>query len=568
YSRICNYHVTDSVSLIKGRHSLKGGGEVRLVRESLSHFEPGHTTIAFSGQASHISPVADFVEGIPVVVLFFNRSQKAPMSQEVYGFFVQDDYQVSRRLVLNLGLRYELATVLESPNHALTNYSIARGLFTPGVNTDTELYNGDHNNFAPRVGFALSLTADGRSVLRGGYGIYYDNIVHTLASTLNKQNTPVPLNMISIAPRGPGKFAGMLQPSVLVPVPLPSVAYDENIKTPYAQHFNLTLQHEFGRTMVMTVGYVGSKGSKLLRLRDSNQAIYLPGVDASGKPLSTADPNNIMSRRPTQLFHLTSYPVGELDALESSVSSIYHAFQATFNKRISRGFSVLGTYTWSRSLDDESDPYGFTGDSGFPQNSYNVKADRARSIFDIAHQGSVAATYEFQFKDGRWAKGWQVNAVAIMRTGQPFSTTLGFDPTLTGRTFVRPNFVPGALINVDGQMILNRSLPIDPANGFPVGLIPGPGQDGTLGRNTFTMAGYRNLDISVAKQTQLMERLNVQARFEMFNVFNTTDLALPERRLSEPCYGKSARRQDVAGGVPGIGGGGPRGIQLSLRLAS
>src|SRR5262245_63905826 len=115
YSRIGNYHVADSMSLIKGRHSVKAGGEIRFVRESLSHFEPGHTTIAFSGQASHISPVADFVEGIPVAVIYFNRAQKAPMSQEGYGFFVQDDYQVSRRLVLNVGLRYELATLLNSP---------------------------------------------------------------------------------------------------------------------------------------------------------------------------------------------------------------------------------------------------------------------------------------------------------------------------------------------------------------------------------------------------------------------------------------------------------------------
>ncbi|HEU4388452.1 MAG TPA: TonB-dependent receptor [Blastocatellia bacterium] len=564
HSRFGNYHVSDSLSFIKGHHSLKTGGEVRIIRESLSHFEPGHTNLAFSGQVSRLSPFADFVLGVPAAVIVQSRPQAATMHQEVYGFFAQDDFQVNSRLVLNLGLRYELATVLNSPNHQLTNFSFERGLFTPGVDTDTGLYKGDHNNWAPRVGFAWTATKDGMTVVRGGYGVYFDNIVHTLASLMNRQNSQQ--TYTSIAPRGPGKLGGMLDPSKLVPTPLPSVAYEENLRTPYAQHFNLTLQREFGRSMIASVGYVGSRGTKLVSLRDINQAIYIPGLDSIGRPISTADGANVLARRPSQLFHLTPYPVGAVDYVGTSVSSSYHALQATFNRRLTRGLSMLGTYTWSKSIDDSSDPYGFTGDSGYPQDSNNVKAERALSIFDVRRQFTFACTYALPFNGKAWVTGWELGGILSLRSGQPFTPILGFDPTVTGRSFVRPNNVPGAITNKDGLLYLDRSLPVDPVTGVPLAMIPATGQVGNLGRNTFIGPGYKGVDLSVLKQTRLKEKLSLQARLEVFNLFNTSNLALPERRLMEPYFGLAARTQDVAGGVPGIGGGGPRGAQLALKL--
>src|SRR5262245_31010012 len=297
YSRFGNFHVSDSLAFMRGRHALKTGAEVRFLRQSLSHFEPGHGTVVFNGAASRISPIADFVMGVPVVANYITRSQSSPMRQQVYGFFVQDDYQLFRRFVVNVGVRYEFATVLNSPNHRLTNFSFSRGLFTPGLDTDTELYKGDHNNVAPRVGFAWSVTDDGRTVLRGGYGIFYDTIVHTNASQLNRQNLTDAFTLNSIAPRVAGRLGAMLDPAVLVPGPRPAVAYDENLRTAYAQHFNLILQREFGNTMVLSVGYVGSRGTKLTASRDINQAVFIPGTDSLGRPLSTGDPANINSRR-------------------------------------------------------------------------------------------------------------------------------------------------------------------------------------------------------------------------------------------------------------------------------
>jgi hypothetical protein len=567
YSRFGNYHISDSLSFMRGRHALKIGGEVRLIRQSLSHFEEGQGILVFNGAASRVSPLADFVTGVPVSATRYQRNQASPLRQDVAGFFIQDDFQVNDRLVLNLGLRYELATVLESRTSQLTNFSIERGLFTPGLDTDTGLYRGDHNDFAPRLGFSWTVTKDGRTVLRGGYGIFYDTIVHTIASQLNKQTGSIPLQKTSVAPRGPGKLGGTFEPATLVGGVIPSVAYDENLRSPYAQHYNLTLQREFNNALLLSVGYVGSKGTKLSRMRDINQAVYIPGVDAAGRPFSTGDPANILSRRPTQLFHLTPSPVGILEQLETGASSIYHALQGTFTKRLTQGLSILGSYTWSKSIDDASDPYGFTGDSGFPQDSNDIRQERARSVFDNAHQFTLGYTYELNLKGNRWIEGWQVQGIATAKSGQPFTPLLTFDPSLTARNFVRPDYVPGALVNRDGQVFVNPDLPLDPARRIPAAIIPKTGQVGNMGRNTFTGPGYKNVDVSISKDTRFGEKLRIQGRFEIFNVFNTTNLALPERKLTDPFFGRSTKTQDVVGGVPSIGGGGPRVIQVALRLS-
>ena len=163
-------------------------------------------------------------------------------------------------------------------------------------------------------------------------------------------------------------------------------------------------------------------------------------------------------------------------------------------------------------------------------------------------------------------KGWQFNGVATFRSGQPFTPLLGVDPTLTGNVFIRPNNAPGAFINKDGQVFLNRSLPLDPATGLPLAIIPAAGRFGDMGRNVFTGPGYKNVDLSILKDTRIGEKFKIQTRFEMFNLFNSTNLALPERRLTDPFFGRSARTQDVAGGVPGIGGGGPRVVQIALKI--
>lgn len=560
-----NFHLVDSLSWLKGRHSFKLGGEARWTNRHADSSREGAGTLIFSGSVSRISPLADFILGVPVAGVLVKRNITAPIRQLQTGLFWQDDYQVNRRLVLNYGLRYELSTVITSPGDKLANFSIERGFFTPGVDTDTGLYRGDHNDFAPRFGFAWSLDDKGNTVVRGGYGLFYDAVPHTHALAVNGNDLNDPWRVVSFAPRGPGKLGGVFAPATLAPSPAATLTvYDEGIRTPYAQHFNLNVQRELWGNSVISAGYVGTKSTKLIVNRNINQAVYIPGTDAAGRPLSTSA--NVTARRPTQLNQLTDFPVDTLTQIESSGLSTYHSFQATFSRRFSRGLSVLSAYTWSKSIDNATDPIGFTGDGGGPQNSNDLKGDRALSIFDIRHRFTLAATYLLPFKGNRWVEGWQLNTLVTLQSGQPFTPILGFDPSLTGSSNVRPNYVPGALIVKDGQVQINPDLPKDPLRGIPLALIPAPGQFGTLGRNSFIGQGYRNLDLSAIKEFRVREKLRIQARVEVFNLFNTANLALPERRLLDPFFGRSTRTQDVAGGVPGIGGGGPRVAQLAVKL--
>jgi hypothetical protein len=560
-----NFHVADSLSLLRGRHAFKVGGEARFVRAAVEAARDGSGRIVFSGLYTGISPLADFINGSPTIGTVASRPLSAPYRQTNIGMFVQDDYQVNHRLVLNLGLRYELSTVLSSPLHRFRNFSFDKGFFNPGVD-GTSLYRGDHNNFAPRIGFAYTLRDDGRAVLRGGYGVFYDTLTFSTAVGLDVNRLDSPWLYASI-PQGAGKLAGLFNPATLLDITstISRRSIDEGIRTPYAQHFNLTLQQELGKSILISAGYVGTKTSKLLRARDINQAIFIPGVDAQGKPLSTAD--NIASRRPTQLYKLTPTTVNEVVQEETSASSTYHSLQVTFTKRMGHGLSLLSAYTWSKSIDDATDPIGFTGDSGGPQNSYDLRSERALSAFDIRHRFTLGYNYELPaFGNGRWVKGWQINGIATFQSGQPFTPVLNFDPSLSSSLDVRPNYVPGAFINRGGQLFINANLPLDSQYGIPKALIPEAGQFGTLGRNTFTGPAYKNVDLSVIKNTQLSEHLQMQLRGELFNVLNTTNLALPSRRLDDPYFGLSKKTQDVAGGIPGMGGGGPRVAQFAVKF--
>jgi hypothetical protein len=341
-------------------------------------------------------------------------------------------------------------------------------------------------------------------------------------------------------------------------------AYEEGLRTPYAQHFNLTVQREVARDTLISLGYIGSKGTKLGRQRDINQPIYIPGTNAQGQPISTSA--NALFRRPTQLQGSPNGLIGAINMFETSASSTYHSFEATVTRRFSRNLSLLSTYTWAKSLDDATDPIGFAGDSGGPQDSYNTQTERGLSIFDVRHRVTTGATYLLPLHGGRWTEGWQVNGILNLQSGQPFTPVVGVDASLTGRSNVRPNFVPGALIQKDGRLSFNPSLARDPISQIPLALIPGPGQFGNMGRNTFIGPSYRNLDLSISKETRLQENLRAQFRFEVFNVLNIANLGLPSRRMTDPLFGISTKTQDVAGGSPGIGGGGPRVIQLALKF--
>ena len=194
-----------------------------------------------------------------------------------------------------------------------------------------------------------------------------------------------------------------------------------------------------------------------------------------------------------------------------------------------------------------------------------MKPERGLSIFDIRHRLTAGVTYLLPFHGGRWTDGWQVNGIVNLQSGQPFTPILGFDSSLTGSSNVRPNFVPGGPGSKRRPLVIQSRLSPRSYHAGPSGSHSRTRQIWGLGRNTFIGPSYRNLDLSVSKETRLQEKLRAQIRFEVFNVLNTTNLALPSRRMTDPLFGVSTKTQDVAGGSPGIGGGGPRVIQVALK---
>jgi hypothetical protein len=297
---------------------------------------------------------------------------------------------------------------------------------------------------------------------------------------------------------------------------------------------------------VLEVAYVGSKGTNLLTARDINQP--QPSVLPPGLPFVP---------RPDPRFD-------DIDLLESRANSNYNAFQARFQQRLARGFSTLVSYTWSKSIDDASNFFSSTGDPNFPQNSYNVAAERGRSNFDVRHRLSVSYTYALPFGKGRqyltsdgWLStvlsGWETYGIVTVQSGRPFTVALlsEIDNSGTGRSILgfgandRPNLVGNPeLSNPTTTQWFNTA-----AFAFPA-----PGTFGNAGRNILDGPGYQTVNLSLMKNTALSERLNLQFRAEAFNLFNHPNFTLPDNFLGSPPFGRITSARD------------PRHIQFGLKL--
>ncbi|HEX3247798.1 MAG TPA: hypothetical protein VHS05_00115, partial [Pyrinomonadaceae bacterium] len=337
------------------------------------------------------------------------------------------------------------------------------------------------------------------------------------------------------------------------PFPLPdsALAIQRDLRTGYMQHWNFNVERQLTDKSVLEVAYVGSKGTKLLTARDINQP--QPSVLPPGLPFVP---------RPDPRFD-------DIDLLESRANSNYNALQARFQQRLARGFSTLASYTWSKSIDDASNFFSSAGDPNFPQNSYNVAAERGRSNFDVRHRLSVSYSYAFPLVEGRqyfgsnngWLSevlngvltGWQTSGIVTLQSGRPFTVALlsEIDNSGTGRSILgfgandRPNLVGNPeLSNPTTTQWFNTAAFVFPA----------PGTFGNAGRNIIDGPGYQTVNLSLMKNTALSERVNLQFRAEAFNLLNHPNFNLPDNFLGSPTFGRITSARD------------PRHIQFGLKL--
>src|SRR4029078_8024202 len=339
---------------------------------------------------------------------------------------------------ITAGLRYEFNSPPVDTADRANVYNLAtRSLVQVGTNgVPRGGFDADKNNFAPRVGFAWTLGRDERTVLRAGYGIYYDQSPLAPGEALYFNSPYFDNNIFFSLPGLPLTLANPFPAFFPFPLPDSALAIQRDLRTAYMQQWNLNVQHQLGSNSVLELAYVGSKGTKLLTARDIHQP--QPSALPPGLPFVP---------RPDPRFD-------DINLLESRANSNYHSLQVRYQQRLTRGFSALASYTWSKSIDDASNFFSSAGDPTFPQNSYNVAAERGRSNFDVSHRLSVSYSYKLPFKHaeglaGKLVTSWKTFGIRTLQPGRPFTVALlsDIDNSGTGRSILgfgandRPNLV-------------------------------------------------------------------------------------------------------------------------------
>ncbi|HEV8592917.1 MAG TPA: TonB-dependent receptor [Pyrinomonadaceae bacterium] len=530
------YQFFDTLSMIRDHHSLKFGVDVRLNRRSaLSRTQD---TLTFFS-------MADFKNNAPFVIQR-NGNPELNYANENFSFFANDDWRFNPRLSLNLGLRYEVSTVSREKDGLLQNFDLATLTYTP---VGQKIHNVDKNNFGPRVGFAFDIFGDSKTVLRGGYGIFYNRELPASYGNPAANSFPqVVTDLFDLfdpvhCPNPPSTFAYPVDPAVFACGQASALAIERNLKTAMAQHWSLNLQRDLG-VGTLQVGYVGNHVTHLLTdgvisPRNINRADPLTGV----RPLSAAFGD---------IFVVGGYP-----------QSNYNAMQVNFKRNLTKGFRFNANYTWSHAMDDV---VGFFKDY---QDENNARAERASSDQDVRHNFSFDAGYDLPlrswFKGGPgWlVNGWQLNTIIQARSGLPVTVT-STGGIFSGFSF-RPNVVSGVNPYCEPYSVPNCQF-----NAAAFTAIPGT--FGNAGRNILRGPRFTQVDASFFKNTKLSERTSLQLRLEIFNLFDFANYADPSGGLTcagsvGGCstFGKSISTVgNQLGGLLGFGG--PRQIQLSARF--
>jgi Carboxypeptidase regulatory-like domain/TonB dependent receptor len=525
-STINSLQIIDTMTWNRGRHLVKFGFDGRATRQDAYRDVQSRGLLTFTSQPVYTgNAMADVLLGLPVLTAGARMDNPQRLRVENYGLFVQDSLRLSSALTVTAGLRYEVTSPPVDANDRATLYDPSTGtLVQVGTNgVPRGGYETDTNNFAPRLGVAWTLDESARTVLRGGYGVFFNQ--SQLAPSEGLYFSPPYYNLNFYFP-----FPG-LPPLTLydpfpanfpLPTPPTSFSVQRDLKTPYLQHWNLAIERQLGSTRTIELAYIGSRGTSLVTGRDLNQP-----------PPSTLP----FLIRPNPSF-------SDIVLLESAGRSRYDAFQARFEQRTVSGLSVLASYTFGKSLDDASGFFRSAGDPNFPQDSNNLAAEYGRSGFDVRQRFSLSFSYELPF--GRdtsglaaaFARDWQVSGIVTLQTGRPFTVALlpDIDNSNTGRA-LGLGFGANDRPNLIGDPSISDPSPTRWFNTAAFAMPP-YGSFGTAGRNIVEGPGYQNVNLAVLKNVPLNGDVRLQLRLEAFNLFNHTNFDLPDNFFGSPTFGQ------------------------------
>jgi hypothetical protein len=677
------YQFTDSVSVQKGKHAIKFGGEVLLNRSQDNVTSNNKGPLSFSS-------LDNFFTGTIKTARITSGDTARNLGDEGYAVFAQDDWRLTKRLTINLGLRYELTTVVSAKNDLLGNFLPGQGLYQVGTPQLGSVMNGDHLNFAPRVGFAWDIAGNGRTVVRGGAGVYYSQAsfdsfmsvanlfgLRTIPTgvPLYANGNPTPttaggtINVATISysgsslgsPNTPGSIAyGYAHNSSTVPIyslssacgdgtvtlptgftpqPCSIMGVNPNLKTPYVATYNLGIQRALTNNLSLEATYVGNDAQRLFGITDLNQPQQVGGFSpgwgnpanpnsAAGQCLASASAgyNNCAPNGAAEVAaqpYNSKFPyLNYIDFLQNNNVSNYNALQVALTQRQQHGLSYVIGYTWSHSLSENPDNWSYF----VPVESQNQKSIYGNSMFDVRDHFTASVTYLLPGKKTRsqLLDGWSINSIILLQSGAPwgindlttdftgtnelnnplgsngeqwdffgnvndFQTRKAFNDTngcSNGQCTTGIPYYPGT----SNPTCLAQSTAMGPlavasltnlgcyANGKSFLIPPAYGSYGTTSANMFRGAPYYNVDASITKAIRFGERVTTQFRAEFFNIFNHANIANPYggpgggNGFTDPSgtagagFGFQNSTPDVVSSNAVLGSGGPRAIQLGLKI--
>jgi hypothetical protein len=552
--------LNDTLSWLKGRHTLALGGEVRRFYNNNFVLDP--TIFRFSSTANFLSDT--------VTSFSFAGTSADRILSPSYDGFAEDSFKWRSNVTLQLGLRYGwYSTPTEAANRFTVFDAATTSLVQVGTNGINQPFHTNNKNFQPRVGVVWAPFKNQKTIVRAGYAIFTDEPVTGIVTGLNS-NPPfsapltaasTPTSTVSLTNAFSSAKASGLSPTTI----------DPNFNNPYVQSYNLNLEEQLTPSTGLTVGYLGSKGTHLRIARNLNQ---ISGFDpATGAPIRPFP--SVSASGPID----PNAALGNITEITSGANSNYNALVVELNRRLSHGLQLISSYVYSKSIDENS----LNSQGTILQNSLDLAANRGLSDFYVRHRFVVSGFYELPFRSNRLTSGWEVGTIVQAQSGNPLNVTTsianftGTVPLVAGGG-LRPDLL--SPVTVTGNPAQWFSNPVvcaeatqtgitqplcsatpNAAFGLPVGLTPASDHFGNLGRNALLGPGFVNTDLSLVKNTKLTERMNLQFRTEAFDVLNHPNFGNPNLNAQSSSFGKITTTRFPTGDF-----GSARQLQLSLKL--
>jgi hypothetical protein len=572
-----DYQGSYSVAMTRGRHNLKFGAEI--TREQINVLF-GIATNGFFVFAPFPASdsFASFLLGQSVQFFQGGGEFDRGLRKWVTAGYAQDEFRITPRLTLNLGLRYEVNTpytdirnrmnAWEPGKQSIVYPQAPEGLLFPG---DPGVPDGiapvDYHEFMPRVGVAWDPFGGNKTIVRAGYGIFYDGFTNGTGGPLQGAISALPWTQ-AYQLAGPGFNLANPYGSSAPPfggnnfvAPATVLTLQSGALPPYSQNWNFSIERAIAKDYLLDVRYVGNKGTHLPRFIEANPSIYGPGVNANNN-------NQIREYTTCNAAGICNY--GSVGLIADDSSSTYHALEIAFSRQYSHGLSFLASYWFSKDLDyistlnvAGSAPTLVAGENDLAQNPFDLRAEHGPSLFDARSRFVFSGTWALP----RWqaapkaaallTNGWQLNSITSISSGTPFTvydsadvSLQGSAPEITGFYSSRPDLISDP----------NQGQPHTPnqwvsrAPFLQLNPVTQAGQFGNEGRNVVRGPGIEDVDLSLFKYFAIDEHRRVQFRAECFNLLNHPNFGLPENDLESPAFGQILQA------------GPPRLMQLALKF--